>query len=378
MSIVADFIESKAKKKRISASEWLKAAAAMAKTCTLASHVGKYSHPGTSVMMYVEPCPAETGSPYSYPGNTSTTSDLCCNAASIGTAQFLFTRLESGNTVLAELIDDTPALREELAKYTDDYDQLRSEFLSIAKAGIPDHTESRLKQVFFPVGAEEYHLLTVLTSSSYLYEFRERIRKLGQEKEIQQENSMIVTERDVIYELSAIGFGGTQPQNVSLSNMLHGGQAYLLPCFPPEQDLTRISRPHKDFFRDTLKRRAFQDTFDTYSRLRMRKDNNRWSRAALRKQESIIVDKILYRAALLKQLDGGWSDEEGFNLPETEKVWLDKAHFEERESLPEWREDIANRLSHWVVNSFRKHDSKDELGDDGIKLFREIALDNLY
>ena len=100
----------------------------------------------------------------------SNSMDICTHNATYKNVQAFLSatvKEKSNKTVLQLLKENDSDLREEIEKYTDNYDEIRKAMLSIPKATMPTKTDAFLKQVFFPVNNENngYHLLSVLQSS---------------------------------------------------------------------------------------------------------------------------------------------------------------------------------------------------------------------
>jgi hypothetical protein len=98
--------------------------------------------------------------------------------------------------------------------------------------------------IYFPVG-DDYHLLSLLTPSAIVYKLKQRINENFQPFSERNKQEKEKVERAVkdkkelkgdlnsIWNLTAIGYGGTKPQNISVLNNQNGGIAYLLSSMPP-------------------------------------------------------------------------------------------------------------------------------------------------
>ena len=96
-----------------------------------------------------------------------------------------------------------------------------------------------MKQVYFPVGEAQYHLLSILTPSGLITRLKQSVdamrfsEETKQAKESRKKNEHHEVGYSDIFDLTVTGYGGTQPQNVSVLNSQNAGRAYLLPSCPP-------------------------------------------------------------------------------------------------------------------------------------------------
>ena len=105
--------------------------------------------------------------------------DICTNDAKLKNVQaFLSTEVEEKNskTILQLLQEDDEDLRAEIEAYTDMYEAFRKAMLEIPKAPMPTKTDGFLKQVYFPIDDEQYHLLTILLSSPLVAQVNEALK----------------------------------------------------------------------------------------------------------------------------------------------------------------------------------------------------------
>ncbi|SHM00011.1 type I-F CRISPR-associated protein Csy1 [Morganella morganii] len=204
--------------------QWLSDAAGRAKQLSLTTHPFAFTHPcarrnryGKAGAVLAEVKKKNDG--FLRSGNVVVPPDVEGNAAALEIYTFLMLKMQDGKTLLAHLCEESETAKKILgSKY---YRKLRAGFLQIFSGeGVPV-TNSKIKQVFFPVPGKEcnagYHLLSVLTPSGLLFELYRRLGKFA------------------IFpgHLVVIHIGGSKPQNISALNMKNKGKACLLLSVPP-------------------------------------------------------------------------------------------------------------------------------------------------
>jgi CRISPR-associated protein Csy1 len=261
-----------------------------------------------------------------------------------------------------------------------------------------------LKQVYFPVGATDYHLLSVVTPSCLIAETRQRINahKFGATdddrgvikyaRHCKTENLACDTPLVDYANLTEIGFGGSHPKNISLLCNSNGGRYYLLPCTPPTLTKREIQLPSQDFFSNALRVSQFKPYFLELHRVMKSHLQNAQASAAIQEALKAIIDQILVRAFQIRVSGGlGWSDSDHYdNLPLYQKIWLDEVYTEYRNATDEWatgigkldrnfaylRDDedlwldqVIQACGQWIVGAYKATIKKDQktLGDDELK-----------
>jgi len=100
-------------------------------------------------------------------GNTGFADIACDNANKSRAQSFLF--LEHNNkTNYQRILEDDIELRSVLEKHIDNYNEIRKAVMSITKASVPTFTNHLIKQVYFPIAQNNYHILSILPSSVLL------------------------------------------------------------------------------------------------------------------------------------------------------------------------------------------------------------------
>lgn len=379
VGILRNYVTETAQAKNKAVDVWLHDISVLACKCILATNVGKFVHSSinSSVVVYKPPDTDKRTDGYIHSGNSNCLTDATVSSAAyLGAAKFLLLELEDGRTIWEHVASDTEFIRREFSDLQVDYNALRKNILQVNHTHKPSNSDEKLRQIYFPLGNEEYHLLSVLPASSLLMEMRRRLSAMSND-DSQARNKKSETygqNFSRIHELTEIAFGGTKPQNVSLLNNQFGGRAYLLPSFPPTLERRNIALPHRDFFRDTVRPKYFRDMIRRLHDVYCLDRNNLDIRQRARRAEQNIIDRIIDCAYKVREVEVGWSDRCP-NLPQAQKIWLDSKYKAERDSAETWREEIAGRFAAWFVGMYERTVGKDalSLGDaEFINLKQEI------
>lgn len=360
MNCLLDYISEEAARKNKTMEEWLMATSINASKCTTSYHIGRFSHPSADVKISYE---GHNNTPDGYitTDAVSCTKDITVSSAAfLATSKFLMLELEDGKTVLSHFKEDTDKLRQDLSALQIDYTAIRNNILQIKENHIPEATDERIRQVFFPVENDQYHLLSILPASSLMLEVRKRIRAMETAARAARDkkNEHYGTKYKQILGLTEASFGGTKPQNISTLNNMNGGRAYLLPAIPPRLPQIEILPPKHDFFQ-SLHWRDFSSFFYTLHHFYKIKWNNVDIRQDTRSAEDTIIDRVLMRVFLLRSLEPGWSDKEYCHLPHHQKVWLDNLYDEDRRESDTWIGEVAREFTGWILRAYKSTLKKD-------------------
>lgn len=382
MSILMEYLREEAEKKKKPVERWLEENAKNADKCAWCTHIGKFTNPSVENVNVDMPSNELQRDGYLYTGTVACVKDIAVSANYLATAKLLTLELEDGRTVYEHFKNDTEQIRQALSGLAVDYGAIRASVLKIKSGTMPTDTDERVRQVYFPVGEQQYHLLSLLPSSSLLMEFTARVRTMDQEaREARDEKSEAYgkTHRRLL-NLACVGVGGTKPQNISYLNNKCGGKVFLLPSMPPEIERRDVVRPRHDFFANTLRWRRFSEMIQRlhahYARKQHKMDAAKRTRAA----EERVIDAVLGYAYRLRELPPGWSDAETNELPKAQRIWLDAKYEERRETETGWKQEIADAFARWILFTAYKRVMKDKaiaLGDAEFSALRDEILDTL-
>ena len=357
---------------------WLPNAAKRAKQLSLVSHPSKFTHPSAKTSSIIATADNKPDG-YLRTGNVEVELDVFGNAAAMDVYKFLSIVLNDGQTVLQHLAQQTDIISQQFQLPDMPYEALANDLLAIKQKGeTTAQTSGKVKQVYFPTDlkAGEYHLLSVLTPSGIMYKLKERLMimrfseptKLAREaKKKEQAHEQGFSD---IYNLSAIGFGGTKPQNISVLNSKNGGVANLLLSMPPVLDKKHFSPPKSDFIL-SISPYFFSDEFQSLDKQLSNDTNNYHRRHRINDLIQQIIYQLIDKSWRVRQLDAGWSLlERSESLPHYQKVWLDQHFKEERENDDKWLDKVKKEIARWFINTYQKVVNNDETQWDDTHLLQ--------
>lgn len=323
-----------------------------------ATHLGKYSHPNSTINAYVK-------------HGTNINAGYICSESVNVTNHYVFTDGGKGaktNQLLFDTVTidgvsiydgfkaDNPILQKEIISASYNYQDIKKAlFLEKPQNNIvfsknadnkyedintiKDSKNSKwgLRQVYFPIsfndedGTAEYHLLSILQDSNLLYEMRKRIDKLKYTHKF--------------YDLTSVKYGGTNAQNLGYLNSSCSGVFYLLPALPPTIDQNYIKPIKDDFFVNCLNAYQYNDSFKHINQIQKLYTGS----YNIKKIIFNIIDRIIYQACQLQEQEPGWSD--NISLKPVQKIWLDNKY---RTNDITWKEDIAYSIMSWINRQYRK------------------------
>jgi CRISPR-associated protein Csy1 len=346
---------------KFSLNEWLPDAAKRVTQLSMVSHPSKFSHPSaktSSVIAKVE----QFNDGYLRSGNVDYSLDVFGNAAAMDVFKFLSLPLNEKLTVLDGFEQQDQELKTLITHAELNFDTLSTEFIKIKVTDHSVKTDHLVKQVYFPVREAQYHLLSILTPSGLITRLKQSIDAIRfsedtkQAKEARKKNEHHEIGYPDIFDLTVTGYGGTQPQNVSVLNSQNAGRAYLLSSCPPVLEKRAIRLPKTDFFLQCLYRKNYQDSFIQLHKFMQLDLNNIDIRNAIRNIIQFVIDQILLQALRTREYaTDGWSNQDYYaNLPKVQRIWLDKIHQKEREADNDWCEELSKEIARWILRSYEK------------------------
>ncbi|MEB3767917.1 type I-F CRISPR-associated protein Csy1 [Acinetobacter sp. MD2] len=379
---------------KFSLAEWLPDAAKRVGQLSMVSHPSKFSHPSAKTSSVIAKVKAENDG-YLRSGNVDYPLDVFGNAAAMDVFKFLSIELSNGKTVLDNFEESNDVLIQYISTSSLKFEDLRHDFLKIKVTDTTSKTDHLVKQVYFPIKQNQYHLLSILTPSGLITELKQRVDKIRfsdetkQAKENRKKNESDAIGYADIYDLTVTAYGGTQPQNVSVLNSQNAGRAYLLASVPPSFENRKVTLPTRDFFSQCLYAKGYKDTFKHLQEL-IRKDldgvtgqrkNNISIRKDIDKTLRKIIEQILFTAFCIRQYKQQWSLSASYqNLPLSQRIWLDDCYQEEREENDSWFEEISHRIAKWILDVYQDKNivpQSYQLGDGELRAVKEIVRDLL-
>jgi len=374
---------------------WLPNAGKRIESRALTTHPSKFSHPSTGVGKknrvngtYVTPVLFQgrhTSDGFLKTGNVACYDfDSVGNAAELDVEDFLRLRMRDDCRLIDHIEQETELAQKLLSSGGLQSAGLRNQFLAIKKDSEDLVTNSRIKQVFFPVSGDGYHQLSILTNSAYLFEQRKRIdfirfsEQVKQARDLKRQNQYSEHGFKEIYGITTIGFGGTKPANISVLNNQNAGKAHLLLSMPPELSPRNVRLPTRNFFGDVLYPKQLQESFQAFHRLLVTDYNNARIREACDYRIQEYLDQLVLKM---------WEVRKGFeeqpharpeNLAGYQKLWLFPEHEAERTENSQWLNSLFEDAARHFINSYQKVMGKAaiQLGDNELVAFARIIEQN--
>lgn len=375
MSILVEYIKAQAAAKDKTPTDWLKKIVEDAAKCRGVTHIGKFTDPAvdSTVSLFDKSEKTTVLEDYVCTATVLSSTDMVVSSAAfLPTAKLLMLPLEDGRTFLEHIMAGSEYV-DELKPFTDDLEETKKKLECVISGELPQETAENIRQVYFPVG-EGYHLLSTLTSSSVLYELKARIQEIERSARAARSkgDDHYGESHALMTDLTAVGFGGTKPQNVSLTNNNQGGIALLLPSCLPTISHRDVVIPRDDFFANTLWHGRFRADFDRLHAIFKLNYNNAEIRELRVERTADIIDKVMMTVYALRELEPGWSEKENNRLPQSQKLWLDEKNAERRNQEDAWIDEIAAEFSRWLLRTYERFHREDrvDLGEEELRAIR--------
>lgn len=364
MGSIATYIADKAAKKEQTPAEWIQSNLQNLERCRAVSHIARYTNPDVAISIHDNSQPVGQG--YLTTADITAEDDLVVKggAAYMAFASFLVGKFSEKATAEEQKEDlaaktawqyfreDAPFIRKEIESLGIAYEPLREKVLEIQPQELPRQTDTRLRQVYFPTGEKDYHLLTVISPVSMMFSLTEKIETaLHWQRKCRDKKSEHYGKSHCIFpNITRAAFGESQPQNLSCRNTSRGVD--VLPSQPPILSGRKIRLPKRNFFSDSLYWRRFSDTLSNLDTLLREQRHNHEARE---RRENIILDFVecvLYEANRLQNLPAGWSQDT--ELSDEQAVWLDAAYGSQRQDDTDWIWPVCLDFARWLVNAYKK------------------------
>ncbi len=372
---------------------WIADAARRVGQIQQVTHAIKYTHPdakGTNLNSHGNSAAGDclVGS---HTLNGSAPADVVGNAAALDVYKFL--RLEvGGKTLLSLACESAPALA---AAFSDDIDTSNYWMSAFARLTEPKGETSShklAKQLYWPLGDGEYHLLSPLFPTALVHGVYNGIRedRFSEAAKAAREARRNNTDHDQGFReypnFAIQNFGGTKPQNISQLNSERHGENYLLESAPPTWKSEPVNMPqnvHSIFDRwlDRNKRIFQLTTALRRFLIKAQPINNIDIRNKRTELLALIRDEVVQIAAQLQNLSPGWSQHDDCDLNINECYWLDPYRGLEDETFAferaasDWREAVYDRFGNWL--NARLNTDKTPMGDPEHDAWRTSFQDEL-
>jgi len=337
---------------------WLPKAANRAWQVSLVSHPSKFTHSSAKTSAVIA-SNVNNNDGFLRTGNSGEIAiDVSGNAAALDVYNFLSLRLKNGQTLFEQLEQDSETLVKQFTLPSMPYHEIKEGLLTMKpKESDEPITSERVKQIYFPV-TDNYHLLSILTPSGIIFKFKKEIDNIRFSEDtkksrlLKNKNEFDEKGFDEIYGLTAIGYGGANPQGVSLLNSQTRGIFYLLPSMPPSLQILKVRPPKTDFFSNTLYFKHYENSFKSLDKLMSLNRNTVHIRLGIDNIIRFIISQVIEKSWTIRQLDDNWS-EKG-ELKRYQKIWLDNHYQKQREDEQEWCNDVITEMARWFISSYKK------------------------
>lgn len=359
---------------------WLTNAAARAKQISLATHAVKFTHgraKGSNILALASNINA------SYLDSSAIVApavDAVGNAAALDVAKLL--QLDDGNATLAVYLSqgDDHVLRS-LAS-SDEQCQLWADGLRQALEVKTPSSHTLAKQIYFPIGDNQYHLISPLYSSALAHELFHQVQhsrfsdEMKAARDARKKNQP--SDVDVVRypDLAVTISGGSKPQNISQLNSKRYGKTYLFPCAAPDWqsqyqppmfgvnwfDSREVGRTTYYLIKLLAEFLVKVKPLDSNIRIRQRRDQ-------LADQ---ILDSILTLAAAHQTNTRGWSEES--ELSPAQQCWLDPQV--EHLYSGDWQTEVSRDFGLWLNNRLEKISQQQlMLGSEALQHWQALCDD---
>lgn len=220
------------------------------------------------------------------------------------------------------------------------------------------------KQVYFPLqhpnsGAEKYHLLCNVTSSSMAQAIFDRMfsEEVKQCQSSLQDRKFTRSENRYFPRRGKLGVTASNHSNASQLNGSRGGKLYLFASAPPTWK-TQVTPPKNSIFKSHLRGfvskndldylREFLIRFDTIKLSIRHPERRKWIDSWVGR----IVDDVLAYAANIQALEAGWSAAEDIHLKREHQLFLDPYRddeaFQAERKANDWQATICVDFARWL------------------------------
>jgi len=352
---------------------WLASAAYRVDWIQQVTHALKYSHPdarGTNL--------SSLGNPQANPWELGTHTlgenlqpDVVGNAAGLDVYPFLCLEVE-GKTLHERAMAQDPSLSAALSDDPETAQQWMAAFANLAQPKDRLATHTYAKQVYWPLGQGQYHLLAPLFPTSLVHVVWERLRKdrfsveSKAARQARHDQSFHPHGYCEYPNLAVQNFGGANAQNLGKLNVKRNGANWLLPSLPPQWQSDPVYPPlrvesifPRRFGNRKPVKELTRDLREFLESVEGRKHNNIHIRDKRKELVSYILDELLQFAAELQELDSDWSSNPDCKLNDAEKYWLNPKRAETDPEFAaeyqrgDWRDEVCLRFGQWLNADLR-------------------------
>lgn len=345
---------------------WLEDASIRVQRLRLATHTPKQHHPSSkaSAMFYTA---ADKTHDFVGSQQIATDADVVGDAAALDVFKLLrqkFNHLSLLERLLNADGDFITSLATDSAQAQIRYQQFLafSQIPSVLNAG-------RLsKQVYFPVTADDYHILVLLYPSALVHRTYQQLSndRFGEQSKIIREarfKKLHHPQESREYpNLLVQNYGGSKPQNISQLNSDRRGSMWLLPSLPPvwQGQVVELPKSRSVFTAYLSNRKDVKPILKSIVYMyRKEYKNNDEFRTKRNELVDELVDCVIDMSFELQQSTvSGWTLDPNRQFNRAESFWLDRAY---REQLFAKEDQLSDEEQEWL-QAYRERDWHSEVG----------------
>lgn len=288
--------------------------------------------------------------------------DVVGNAAALDVYKFL--RLEvDGKNLLARAAGNDVALQAALSANSELALEWMENFARLTESTGTPTSHKLAKQLYWPIGDGQYHLLAPLFPTSLVHHVWSTISEDRKAAKVARDARRNDQEHPHGYReypnMVIQKFGGTKPQNISQLNSERYGENYLLRSVPPswQSDQVKLPLPVESVFDGWFGRRPHVKELMRILReflYRVQDVNNLHVRNKRIELVGYIVDELLAFTAELRDIEESWTLQKECKLNINEQCWLnpyrsyDDEEFRKTYVWGEWKEAVCKRFANWL------------------------------
>jgi len=339
-------------------SEFIEKVAEDSKNGTVVSHPAKMSHPACKYPRIYSDDFKKTVDGFLRSGNAEACFDLHINATQLKVYKFISLRV-NGVYVLEHIKNGNVLLLSEAFRLSDVFfEKIVDVFLGCIKSQVHE-TNRFVKQVYFPIGCDRYHQLSILTPAGLVFSMKNKIdwivnrspqAYLG--KIARKNNDFYELGYSTISDLTVTKHGGDHPKNISGLNNKYQTY-YLLSSQPPEFKIRAISLPRTDFFKDCFTGWQAKDALEALHRIFSTDHNNINIRDGRDYRIQQYVDLVIEKMWQVRLFLNDYAGEVSTELPLEQKVWLYPAYEMQRAQESEWLDKMVRHISRSLVSHYQ-------------------------
>jgi CRISPR-associated protein Csy1 len=303
---------------------------------------------------------------------------------------YKFLRLKvDGKTLLALALEGSPALRGALSADSVKAEEWMQAFASLVEAKGKPASHTLAKQLYWPLGQGQYHLLAPLFPSSLVSTVWSTLREhrfADEAKAARDARKNRTPYSHGYHEYPNVviqKFGGTKPQNISQLNSERYGENHLLPSLPPTWTSAEIRQPlftDSVFAKGFANRRAVGEAMNELRDYlsRVERANNKPVREGRARRVQVVFDELMQYAGELWSLEAGWTANPDCHLNIDEQCWLDPDRalvdeaFATRYQQGDWQDVVCRRFGNWFNARLSKGERGLSVGEDEAHEWRRL------